>query len=357
MVAGQQYNKKKKPMSFIKIGKIKIGQNCKPFIICELGINHGGSLKVAKKMVDLAKKAGADAIKNQLHIPKAEMIDEARKTIPTNTNKSIYQVIEENLMSIQNEKKLKLYVEKKNMVYLSTPFSLDAAKKLNKIGIKAFKVGSGEFNNIPLIKEIAKFKKPIILSTGMNDLASIKNTVKTLNKIKAKYALLHCKSEYPADYSGLKLDFISVLKKKFPNIVVGYSDHSIGIVPSISAMAKGAQILEKHFTDSKKRKGPDIVCSMDPNELSFLSKAAKIIFLSNGKNKKISAVEKITAKFAFSSVVSIKNIEKGEMLNLSNIWVKRPGTGYFLANKLMYLLGKKAKNKILSNCFIKKNDI
>ena len=301
-------------MKTLKIGNKKIGKNYKPFIICELGINHGGSLKVAKKMVDLAYRSGADAIKNQLHFPEHEMIDEAKKTIPSNTNKSIYKVIEENLMSLNDEKKLKLYVEKKNLIYLSTPFSLQAAKKLNEMGVKAFKIGSGEFNNLPLISEIIKFKKPLILSTGMNNLNSIKSTVELLDKKKVKYALLHCKSEYPADLKNLKLDFISILEKKFKKAIIGYSDHTIGVIPSISAMAKGASIIEKHFTDTKYRKGPDIICSMDPKELLILSNASKEIFLSNGKDKKISKIEKITAKFAFSSVVSIKKIRVGQNL-------------------------------------------
>ncbi len=341
----------------IKIGNRKIGYNFKPLIICELGINHGGSLSIAKKMVDLAKKNGAEAIKNQNHILNDEMIDEAKKVIPSNTNKSIYKVIEENLMTFNDEIKLKKYVERKGMIYLSTPFSLNAAKKLYKIGIKAFKIGSGECNNIPLLEKIASFKKPIILSTGMNDLKSIEKSVKVLEKSKVKYVLLHCKSEYPADIKNLKLDFINTLKKKFPKSLVGYSDHTIGTIASISAMAKGACVIEKHFTDTNKRKGPDIVCSMDPSELLFLNKAADVIFKSNGSNKKISRIEKITAKFAFSSVVSIQDIKKGEKFTLKNIWVKRPGTGFYPAYKIKEILGKKAKKKIIKDKFITKKDV
>ena len=341
----------------IKIGNRKIGHKLKPLIICELGINHQGSFKIAKKMVDLAYRNGAEAIKNQCHILDEEMIDEAKKVVPTNANKSIYSVIEQNLMSLENEKKLKKYVEKKNMIYLSTPFSLKAAKKLNSIGIKAFKIGSGECNNIPLLEEIVKFKKPIILSTGMNDLKSISDSVKIFEKAKIKYALLHCKSEYPAHPKGLQLDFIKTLKKKFKNSVVGYSDHSIGPVPSISAMAKGACIVEKHFTDTKKRKGPDIICSMDPNEFKIIKKASEIIHQSNGNLKEISKIEKKTANFAFSSVVSIKEINKGEKLTKKNIWVKRPGTGNFLAKKYKLLLGKTSKNRIKKGQYIKFKDI
>ena len=343
--------------NIIKIGNRKIGEKFKPFIICELGINHGGSLKLAKKMVDLAIKSGADAIKNQSHILDEEMIPEAKKIKPTNAKSSIYDVIKKNLMTFENEKKLKKYVEKKKRIYLSTPFSLEAARQLNSIKVKAFKIGSGECNNTPLIKEITKFKKPIILSTGMNDIKSIKESVKILKKSKVQFALLHCISEYPADTKRLNLDFINVLKKTFPNVVIGYSDHSLGIIPSISAISKGALIIEKHFTDTKKRSGPDIVCSMDPQELRLLKKASIEIFYSNGKNKKISKIEKKTAKFAFSSVVSIKDIYPGEMLSKKNIWVKRPGTGHFKASDYYKLLGKKAKKLILKNNFIKKNDI
>ena len=343
--------------NIIKIGNRKIGEKFKPFIICELGINHNGSLKLAKKMVDLAIKSGADAIKNQSHILDEEMIPEAKKIIPTNAKSSIYNVIKKNLMTFENEKKLKKYVEKKKRIYLSTPFSLEAARQLNKIKVKAFKIGSGECNNTPLIKEITKFKKPIILSTGMNDIKSIKESVNILKKSKVQFALLHCISEYPAGTKRLNLDFINVLKKTFPNVVIGYSDHSLGIIPSISAISKGALIIEKHFTDTKKRSGPDIVCSMDPQELELLKKASIEIFYSNGKNKKISKIEKKTAKFAFSSVVSIKDIYPGEMLSKKNIWVKRPGTGHFKASSYYKLLGKKAKKLILKNNFIKKNDI
>ena len=269
----------------IKIGKRKIGYNFKPFIICELGINHSGSLKIAKKMVDQAFKNGAEAIKNQSHILDKEMVPASKKVIPANASKSIYSVIKENMMSFEDEIKLKKYVEKKKMIYLSTPFSLEAAVKLNKLGIQAFKIGSGECNNLPLLEKIADFKKPIILSTGMNNLKSIERSVKILKKKRTKFILLHCKSEYPANIRGLKLDFITELKKKFPKQLIGYSDHSIGIIPSISAMAKGACVIEKHFTDSKSRKGPDIICSMDPEELSQLVESSKIIFNSNGKEK------------------------------------------------------------------------
>lgn len=328
-----------------------------PFIVSEIGINHFGSLKIAKKIVDQIYNSGGRIVKSQLHILDEEMSKEAKKIKPGNANTSIYNVIKKNHLNVEDEKKLKKYVESKNMLYICTPFSLRAAKILNKIGIKIFKIGSGEFNNLPLINEICKFKLPIILSTGMNELKSIKKTVSFLKKKKADFALLHCISEYPAKYENLKLDYITTLKKKFPNVLIGYSDHSDSIIPCLSAYSKGAQIIEKHFTHSKKISGPDIKCSMDAKELSNLVTDLKIIDRSNGFYKKISTLEKITAKFAFASVVSIKDIKKDEKLSKKNIWVKRPGTGNFLANEYFRLIGKKSKKKIKNGTQIKFTDI
>ena len=341
----------------IKIKKKIISRKSLPFIIAELGINHQGSLKLAKKMALLAIKNGADAIKNQTHIIDKEMVDEAKKIIPTNAKKSIYDVIKSNYLKFEDEIKLKKFVEKKGAIYLSTPFSLEAAKKLNKINVKIFKIGSGECNNYPLIEEICKFKKPIILSTGMNDLKSVKKSVQIFKKYKISYALLHCISEYPVNLDHLKLDYIKTLKKNFPKAIIGYSDHSMGIIPSLSALSKGAKIIEKHFTDSKGRNGPDIVCSMDPGELKYLSESAKIIYKSDGEDRFITHLEKKTAKFAYASVVSIKNIKINEKISKHNTWVKRPGTGDFLASKYNFLLGKKAKKNIKAGKLIKKNQI
>ena len=240
---------------------------------------------------------------------------------------------------------------------MSTPFSLEAVIRLNEIGVSLFKIGSGECNNYPLIEKISKFKKPIILSTGMNDLKSVKESVKILEKNKVQYALLHCISGYPVPNSHLKLDHIAELKKKFPNALVGYSDHSIGITPAIIAMSKGACIIEKHFTDTKKRKGPDMICSMDPLDLRNISEASKVVNISRGVKTKITRNEKITAKFAFASVVTVKAVKKGEKFNKKNIWVKRPGNGDFLAKDYNKVLGKKAKLNISDGVFVMKKYI
>ena len=334
-----------------------ISHNHKPFIISELGINHSGSLKVAKRMADLSLSNGADAIKNQTHLLDDEMISEAKYIKPANANESIYNVIKKNYLKFEDEIKLKEYVEKKGGIYMSTPFSLEAAIKLNEIGVSLFKIGSGECNNYPLIEKISKFKKPIILSTGMNNLKSIQESVKILEKNKIQYALMHCISEYPVPNDHLKLDHIIELKNKFPKALIGYSDHSIGITPAIIAMSKGACIIEKHFTDTKKRSGPDIICSMDPLDLKNIYEASKVVNISRGIKTKITKMEKITAKFAFASVVTIKAIKKGERLNKKNIWVKRPGNGDFLAKDYNKIMGKKVKFNISDGVFVKKKHI
>ncbi len=328
-----------------------------PAIISELGINHFGRLTVAKKMVDLVFKNGGKIIKNQSHDLDSEMSKEAKNIKPANAKVSIYDVIKNNMMSFEDEIKLKRYVEKKNMLYISTPFSKESAARLDKIGVRLFKIGSGEFNNLPLLGEIIKYKKPMILSTGMNDIKSIKKTVFFLRKKKVDFALLHCVSDYPVSDKDLQLENIKILKKMFPSTVIGYSDHSKSLAPSILSISYGAEIIEKHFTLSHKLKGPDIICSMDGNNLREIIKAAKIFNYKKINTRKITLNEKIVSKFAFASVVSLKNIKKGEIFSKKNIWVKRPGTGYFKSSDFFRLIGKKAKKNIKKNYQLKKNDV
>jgi len=328
-----------------------------PQIISELGINHFGNLEIAKLLVNHVHRSGGYIIKNQTHDLHNEMVPDARKVIPGNSTKSIYEIIKKNHLSFEDELKLKKYVEKKNMLYLSTPFSLESAIRLRDIGLKIMKIGSGEFNNLPLIEKVSKFKCFLILSTGMNDIKSIKRTVKILKKNKSKFLLMHCVSEYPNSFSNLNLDTISYLKSIFKETKIGYSDHSKSIIPSLAAVSKGAVLIEKHFIDNKKRKGPDIVCSMDPNELKNLLNYVDIIHKCSGLKKKITAFEEITSKFAFASVVSTCDIDQGEKISTKNTWVKRPGTGDFLASSYYSLLGRTVKKFIKKDTLIKKNQI
>lgn len=345
-------------MKDIKIGNRLIGENREPLIIAEIGINHNGSLDKAIYLADKAIKAGAEVIKHQTHIADEEMSFEAKKIIPLNTNISIYDLIKKCSLSEKEEFKLMKYIKSKNKIFISTPFSKAAANRLVKFKVPAFKIGSGECNNYDFVKYLTKFKIPIIMSTGMNTIKTITKSVNIILGKKIPLVLLHCTNIYPTPERYIKLDCITEIKRAFPNVLVGLSDHSKSIYPSIASIALGACVIEKHFIfDRKNDRGPDTSSSMDYEELKNLIRASKIVFRSRGSKKKPVSKEKSTLKFAFSSVVSSKNIEKGEKLTKENLCLKRPGNGNFNVNNLNYLYGKRAKRKINQNCQIKKKDI
>ena len=341
-------------MSFIKIGTRKIGPLYKPLVIFELGINHNGSLNLAKKIVDAAIKAGAEIIKHQTHIPNDEMSLEAKKIVPINANKNIYDLIKKCSLNEIEELKLKDYIEKKGAIFLSTPFSRKAVDRLVKFKVKAFKIGSGECNNYPLVDYIASFGKPIILSTGMNNLNSIIKSIKILKKRKVQYAILHTTNLYPTLHREVRLNALNEMKKKFPNTVIGLSDHTEDNYTSYAAIALGASIIEKHFIDKNSRKGPDVGASVNTEQMINLLKGVDLIHKAMPGGIKPILREKKTAKFAFASVVSNANIKKDDILDKNNIWVRRPGNGDYRAEEYYLLLGKKVKRNIKKNTQIKK---
>ena len=340
-----------------KVGKIKFSRFGKPVVIAEIGINHGGSLSEAIKLSKSAIKAGATIIKHQTHIPEDEMSYHAKKIIPKNANSNIYKLINKCALSEKNEIKLMNYIKSYNVEYLSTPFSRKAVDRLVKFKVKAFKIGSGECNNYPLIKYICKFKKPIIISTGMNNINSIDKAIKIIEKSKIKYAILHCTSLYPTPDKFVNLSFINVLKRKYKNAIIGFSDHSQGIHNSLASVALGSSIIEKHYTDTFKRKGPDIRVSIDENQLARLIKESNSVYESLKIHKKEIIQENSTKKFAYASVVATKKINKNSKFSLDNVWVKRPGTGDFLAKDLPKILGKTSKTNIKEGEQIKKNHL
>jgi N-acetylneuraminate synthase len=343
---------KKSP--FIKIGSRKIGPGFKPLVIFELGINHNGSLELAKKIVDSAIKAGAEIIKHQTHIAEDEMSLEAKKIIPMNANKNIFDLIEECSLNEKEELELKKYIEKKKIIFLSTPFSRKAVDRLIKFKVKAFKIGSGECNNYPLVDYIASFRKPVIISTGMNNINSIKKAVNILKKKKVQYAILHTTNLYPTKHSEVRLNALTQLKKIFPNTVIGLSDHTGDNYTSFAAVALGASIIEKHFIDKSSRKGPDISASVNTEQMSDLLRGVKLIHKAMPGGIKPILKEKKTAKFAFASVVSNVDLKKNQILDKNNIWVRRPGNGDFKAFQYYSLLGRKLKKNIKKNTQIKK---
>lgn len=324
-------------------------------VIPEIGINHNGSLAVAKEMVDAAKRAGASLIKHQTHICEDEMCSAAKKVIPGNSTNSIYDIMDSCALNEEEELELKNYTESLGLMFLSTPFSRAAADRLQKFGVGAFKIGSGELNNYPLIQHVAEFGKPMIISTGMNDLKSIEKTVNIVEKYGVKYALMHTTNLYPTRPEQVRLGAMLELMEAFKGVPVGLSDHTINNNACIAAMGLGARLVERHFTDKMDREGPDIVCSMDEETCRELVKAGKEIPLMLGGHKEALKEEQVTIDFAYASVVTIKPIKKGEQFTRDNLWVKRPGTGEFLAESYEELLGKTAACDIDADQLLRKD--
>lgn len=324
------------------IGDIKIGIGEEPLVIPEMGINHEGSLEVAKLIVDAAERAGAKIIKHQTHIVEDEMSHTAKKVIPGNTDVSIYEVMERCALCEEDEWELKQYVESKGMIFLSTPFSRAAADRLERFGVLAYKIGSGELNNYPLIKHIASFGKPMIVSTGMNNISSIQKAVEIMEEAKIPYALMHTTNLYPTDPKLVRLGAMQEMMKDFPGVPIGLSDHTVTNTACIAAMVLGASIVERHFIDRMDRPGPDVICSMDEEKCAELVTAARDINKMHGGKKEAVAEEQVTINFAFATVVSIKPIKRGELFTKDNLWVKRPGTGEILAEKYEDIIGKRA---------------
>ncbi|SFD31728.1 N-acetylneuraminate synthase family protein [Ruminococcus albus] len=325
------------------IGDLKIGIGEEPLVIPEMGINHEGSLDVAMSIVDAAARAGAKVIKHQTHVVEDEMSHAAKKVIPGNTDVSIYEVMERCALSEDEEYELMRYVESKGMIFISTPFSRAAADRLHRFNVKAYKIGSGELNNYPLIKHIASFGKPMIVSTGMNNIESIRKAVNIMEDAGVPYALLHTTNLYPTVPNLVRLGAMQEMMETFPNIPIGLSDHTLTNTACISAITLGASIVERHFIDRKDRPGPDVICSMDEKECAELIIAARDVPQMLGGKKEAAKEEKVTIDFAFATVVTIKSVKAGEMFTKENLWVKRPGTGEILAEKYESILGKKSK--------------
>lgn len=331
---------------FINIAGRKIGLDFPPLVIAEIGINHEGSLQVAKQMVDAAFRAGVEVVKHQTHIVEDEMSRVAKQVIPGNAKVSIYEIMERCALNEADEWELKQYVESKGMIFISTPFSRAAAERLNRFDVPAYKIGSGECNNYPLLEHIAKFGKPVILSTGMNTIESVKKAVAIFDKHHVPVALLHTTNLYPTPSHLVRYGAMMELHNAFPDKVFGLSDHTLNNNACLGAVALGASILERHFTDHMQRQGPDIICSMDEATCKELILSSREIALMRGGTKEPAKEEQVTIDFAFATVCSISNIKKGDIFTKDNIWVKRPGTGPILAEHFESIIGRKASQDI-----------
>jgi N-acetylneuraminate synthase len=342
-------------MTEFQIAGRKVGPDHPPLSIVEVGINHEGSFEKAIQMVDAAAAAGAELVKFQCHITEKEMVPTDMTPGEISTEK-LWDIIKRCELTEDEERRVQAHCAAKGVIYLSTPFSREAADRLNAMGVPAFKIGSGECNNLPLLDHIARFGKPMILSTGMNDLASVKRSVGVLEG-RVPFALMHCTSMYPTPYDKVRLGGIADLANAFPGVPIGLSDHSLNIWTCLGAVALGASLLEKHFTVSRAWPGPDTPISIEPGELADMIVGSTAIWQARGGGKTILPEEQPVIDFAYATVVSVAPIRKGEAFSRANIWVKRPGTGPIKADRFEAMLGKTAARDIPADVHIAPGDV
>lgn len=333
------------------IGGRLVGAEYAPLVIAEMGINSEGIFERAKEMIKAAADAGVECFKCQSHVVPGEMVSEEAMVdvIPNHADQTVWKILERCAFNEEQDRELKEYVESLGMIYLCTPFSREAVDRLVRMDVHTFKIGSGECNNYPFIDYIASFGKPIILSTGMNDIPSIAKAVEIMRNRGVLFALLNCTSMYPTPYDKVRLGGIQELQNAFPDAVIGQSDHSLGNYTAFGAVALGALIIEKHFTSDKNLPGPDMVVSIDPKEFTDLIQGVRAVFDARGGSKTILSDEQDIIDFAYACVVSVQVINKGEAFTTENTWVKRPNTGEISVVEFDSVIGKIAQEDIPAN--------
>lgn len=341
----------------MKIANREIGPAHPPLVIAEIGINHGGDLAVAKEMVRLAAGAGCEMVKHQTHIVEDEMTDEAKEIFPPNADVSIWDVMAQCALSREDEAELKRYTEELGMIWISTPFSRAACDFLETLDVPAYKIGSGEADNLPLIRHIARKGKPVIMSTGMQTIETMRASVAILEESGVDYALLECTNLYPSPAEIVSLKGVTELKSAFPGAVVGFSDHSIGPEMALASVALGACILERHYTDTRYRKGPDIICSMDPAELRLLIDRSREIWIAARNEKQRTGPEEDVYRFARASVVADADLPAGHVITEQDIWARRPGSGEIAGYEFDKVVGKTLKVAVKQNQQLKWGDL
>lgn len=304
------------------------------FIIAEAGVNHNGSLELAKKLIDVASEAGADAVKFQTFQAKNLVSKNAQKAEyqkqTTDQNESQFEMIKKLELSEAMHHELIAYCQQKNIMFLSTPFDHDSIELLNKLGLEIFKIPSGEITNLPYLRHIGSLNKQVILSTGMANLGEIEAALNVLTQAgtaKEKITVLHANTEYPTPMQDVNLKAMQTIGQAF-DIAVGYSDHTLGIEVDVAAVALGASVIEKHFTLDKTMEGPDHKASLEPDELKAMVSAIRNIEQALGSSiKQPSPSESKNKPIARKSLVAKTAIKQGETFNAENLCIKRPGHG------------------------------
>ncbi len=348
-------------MRSFKVGNLKIS-NDRCIIIAEVGVNHNCSLKIAKKLIFEAKKNGADIVKFQTYKAEKLSIKESPKfrlpngkMIKKGSLFNSYKKVDR--FNKNHYELLKKICVKNKIEFMSTPFDNEAVDMLSKLGVKAFKIASCDITNFPLLKKIAKKKKPIFLSTGASNIKEIQNAVKYISKFNKNICLMHCTMSYPTKPRDVNLLALNEFKKKFKGIPLGLSDHSLGYEIAAASVLLGVRVIEKHFTYNKNlKKSPDHSISISPSELKKLKINIDLFLKASGEEeKKVLRCEKVLRKIARRSLVTNKYIKKGEIITNNSLTPKRPGSG-IPPNQISLIIGKKAKRNIFEDTIIKKKD-
>ncbi|MFX1391966.1 MAG: N-acetylneuraminate synthase [Promethearchaeota archaeon] len=349
-------------MKEINIAGKKIGLNSPIFLIAEVGVNHNGEVSIAKELVELAARANFDAIKFQTFSADNLLLKSTPKVqyqkFNSDDQENFYDMIKKYELSKKDFKELQIYSSKYNIIFLSTPFDMISVDLLDQLDVPAYKVGSGDMNNFPLLEKICSKGKPILLSTGMATLEEVKNSVGFIKSRNVEeIVIFQCTTNYPASLKEINLNVIDTFMHEFPDHLIGFSDHSIGFEASIGAAAKGVKVIEKHITLDKGMEGPDHKASLGPEDLENWTRSIRNLEESLGSFRKVpSKIELEIAKTVRKSIVTTKDLIKGDIFSKENLGVKRPGYGISPVD-YEKLLGKKAKKEISRDSLIYWEDV
>jgi N-acetylneuraminate synthase len=339
----------------IQLGSQVIGEGNPVYIIAEACDNHLGDVDTAIEMALRAKLAGCDAVKFQHHLPDEEMLRDT--PMSSNFSEPLYDFLIRHALTIEQHERLLSYCESIGVQYLCTPFSYKAAEQLLGIGVEAFKIGSGEMTDIPSLNKMAKnLGLPMIVSTGMSTYEEIDDTYKLLTQTGIPLALMNCVSEYPPNYSDINLGVISIMANRYPDALIGHSDHTPDIYTCLAAVPLGALILEKHVILDKCQPGPDQSVSIDFHEMALLVDGVRKIENAMGSNKQVHKKEEDIRRWAFRSLVTIKPIRCGEVISPDHIWSKRPGIG-IPSRHMNEFIGKKVNRDLPSDYLLQWTDL
>ena len=336
----------------ISIDGRPIGRDEQPYVIAEAGINFLNDIDLGKAFIDAAADAGADAIKFQTHIPDAEMVRSEMESIGRN---DVYETVSEYELSRAEHTELMSHAECRDITFFSTPYSVPAVRLLEELDVPTFKIGSGELTNDYLVREVASSDTPVLVSTGMAKHEEVRETVTLLEELNVEYALFYCVSAYPTPMEEVELDTIDELRSEF-EVPVGFSDHTLGTEASVVAMAKGADIIEKHFTIDRSLPGPDQAVSIEPDELSELVTYSEIVSETRGNRKILTQNEAEVQSWARHSIVTDCPVAAGETFSVDNLTTKRPNTGVS-ARRFYEIVGAKATRDLEADTVVQADDI